>query len=89
MQTYIQLENFTQVQMHIILIILLYEASLEKFALSLELNPDNVNAMYFTGRAYHRLGDIETAKTWYNRLIEDYPDTGRAGEAADRLADLE
>ena len=30
MHTYIQLENFTQVQMHIILIILLYAASLEK-----------------------------------------------------------
>ena len=30
MHTYIQLEIFTQVQMHIILIILLYGASLEK-----------------------------------------------------------
>ena len=66
-----------------------YEEALVEFGKSLKMNPDNVNAMYFTGRSYHRLGDTEQAKVWYNRLIEDYPDSKRATEAKERMRELE
>lgn len=66
-----------------------YEEALKVFEKALELNPDNVDAIYFTGRSHHRLGDVETAKLWYNRLVDDYPDSGRAKEAKDRLREIE
>ncbi len=65
-----------------------YEDALKEFEKAIQMNPDNVDAMYFTGRAYHRLEQYEEARTWYNRLVEDYPDTGRAGEAKGRLREL-
>ncbi len=65
-----------------------YEEALEKLNLAYELDPDNVSAIYFIGRSYHQLSDFEKARTYYTILIENYPDTGRAGEAENRLAEL-
>ena len=65
-----------------------YEESLEVFAKALTMNPENLDAIYFTGRAYHRLGDIDTAIVYYNKLVSEYPDSGRAKEATERLSEI-
>lgn len=65
-----------------------YEEALKVFEKALAMNPENLDALYFTGRAYHRLDNITTAVEYYNKLVNEFPDTGRAGEAAERLAEL-
>lgn len=55
---------------------------------SLELNPDNVDAIYFFGRLYHKQGDRDKAKSYYQKIIDSYPDSGRASEARSRLGEL-
>ena len=65
-----------------------YQESLKVFEKALAMNPDNIDAIYFTARAYHRLNDIDTAVTYYNKLIEEYPGTGRAREAEERMSEL-
>ena len=52
------------------------------------MNPEQLSAIYFTGRAYHRLEKYDLAVEYYNKLINEYPDSGRAGEAKERMAEL-
>jgi tetratricopeptide (TPR) repeat protein len=66
-----------------------YDEALETLQKAYEFDPDNVNAIYFIGRSYHQKGDTDKAKEYYNILIENYSDTGRADEARDRMAELE
>ena len=66
-----------------------YEEAIEELDKALTMNPDHVDAMYFTARSYHRLDDIDTAKIWYNKIIDGYPDSGRAGEAKGKLREIE
>lgn len=65
-----------------------YEEALEKLQDALKLDPTNVKAIYFTGRVYHRQGDKEKAAEYYNKVINDYPDSDRAAEAQRRLKEL-
>lgn len=65
-----------------------YDKALELLEDALKLDPDNVKAIYFTGRVYHRKGDKEKAAEYYNRVINDFPDSDRVGEATRRLSEL-
>lgn len=65
-----------------------YEEALKKLEAALEMNQDNVDAMYFIGRTYDRQGESDKAKEWYNKIINDYGDTARAAEARQRLRNL-
>ncbi|MFW5645922.1 MAG: tetratricopeptide repeat protein [Acetivibrio ethanolgignens] len=65
-----------------------YDEALEKLQDALKLDPANVKAIYFTGRVYHRQGDKEKAAEYYNKVINDYPDSERAAEAKRRLSEL-
>jgi tetratricopeptide (TPR) repeat protein len=65
-----------------------YDEALEILEKALTLDPDNVKAIYFTGRVYHRQGDKEKAAEYYNKVINDYPDSGRVSEAKRRLNEL-
>lgn len=66
-----------------------YEEALEKLNKAYEFDPDNLSAIYFIGRSYHQLSDFEKARSYYTILTENYPDTGRAGEAEKRLKELD
>lgn len=66
-----------------------YEEAIELLNTALDMDKDNVKAIYFLGRCYHRMGDSEKAKEYYNTIVTDYPDSDRAGEAASRLAELQ
>ena len=65
-----------------------YDKALEYLNKSLELNPDNYDAIYFLGRLYHRKGDAAKAEKYYKQVIKNYPNTGRAGEASRWLGEL-
>lgn len=65
-----------------------YDEAAEYFDEALELNKDNFNAIYFYGRLYHKRGDKEKAEEYYKKVIEEYPDCSRVGEAKARLAEL-
>lgn len=66
-----------------------YEDAIETLKTALSMDPDNTKAIYFLGRAYHRLGKSDKAKEYYNKIIEDYPDSDRVADATRRLAELE
>lgn len=65
-----------------------YDEALEVLQQALEMNAENVDAIYFIGRAYHRLGDKDQAIVYYNRVINDFPDSGRVSEANKKLNEL-
>ncbi|NLO10103.1 MAG: tetratricopeptide repeat protein [Clostridiales bacterium] len=62
-----------------------YEEALEDLFLSYNYDPTNVNAIYFIGRAYHRLEDYDNAKIYYEIVINDYPDSRRYQNAKSYL----
>lgn len=65
-----------------------FEESLLILQDALKLNPENVDALYFLGRAYHRLDNKEKAKEYYNTVVEDYPESSRVAEARTKLKEL-
>ncbi len=65
-----------------------YEEALEILLKAYALNPTDVNAIYFIGRSYHRLGDYENATLYYTIITTDFADTNRYSEAMDRLSEI-
>lgn len=66
-----------------------YEASLLEFEKSMEYDPSNVNPVYFTARAYHRLRDYDQAQLFYNLVLSDYPDSKRVKNTNEFLKDIQ
>ena len=66
-----------------------YDEALETLNRAYEFDPDNVDAIYFIGRSYHRLSDYDNAKKYYNIILDQFPDSGRAAETQERLEDIE
>lgn len=62
-----------------------YGDVIKLFQQSLELNPENVDSIYFMGRCYDRMGKVKKAKEYYTKVIDDFPDSDRSSEAEDRL----
>ncbi|NLK27117.1 MAG: tetratricopeptide repeat protein [Clostridiales bacterium] len=62
-----------------------YEDSLIEFEKSMAYDPTDVDPVYFTARAYHRLEDYEKARLYYNIVLSDYPDSKREKNARDFL----
>lgn len=55
---------------------------------SLKYNPDNTDAMYFLGRTYQQKSKPKKAKEYYEKIINEYPDSPRVAEASSRLREL-
>lgn len=66
-----------------------YEDALKPLTEANSYDPDNVDVIYFIGRSYHKMNDLENAKKYYTMLTDNYPDSSRASEAQSRLAGLE
>lgn len=65
-----------------------YDEALKTLEEALKLDPANTKAIYFVGRVYHRQGDKEKAAEYYNKIINEYPDSERVTEAKRRLREL-
>lgn len=53
-----------------------------------ELDNSQGDALYFLARAYHKSGDTENAKIYYQKVIDEQPNTKKATDAAGLLAGL-
>ena len=58
-----------------------YEEALETLNMSYNYNSDNVDAIYFIARSYHRLEDYENARVYYEIVINDFSDSRRFNDA--------
>ncbi|MCD7825687.1 MAG: tetratricopeptide repeat protein [Clostridiaceae bacterium] len=65
-----------------------YDKAIKLLKQALKYNKDNTDAMYFLGRCYQQKSDAETAKEYYNQIVNDYPDSYRVAEAQSRLREL-
>jgi tetratricopeptide (TPR) repeat protein len=65
-----------------------YDKALELLEKSFAYNPDNVDAIYFIGRSYHQMGDLDKAATYYTKITEEFPDNSRANEAEGKLREI-
>lgn len=66
-----------------------YEKAIEELAKAITYDPEDVNAIYFTARAYHRLEDKENAAIYYNIVLTDFPDSNRARDARNYLEQVQ
>lgn len=66
-----------------------YDEALENLKKSYELDPTNVNAIYFIARTYHRLNDFDNARLFYEIVVTDFPDSNRVDNAKDFLSQLD
>lgn len=65
-----------------------YDKAVKLLKKALKFNSDNTDAMYFLGRCYQQKSDTETAKEYYNQIVNDYPDSARVTEAKSRLREM-
>ncbi len=66
-----------------------YEEALVELEKAMLFDPTDVDAVYFTARAYHKLDDKEKASVYYNIVINDFSDPDRKGKAEEYLAQLQ
>ncbi|MFA9464260.1 MAG: tetratricopeptide repeat protein [Velocimicrobium sp.] len=66
-----------------------YEKAIETLQKAIVMQPENVKAMYFLGRSYHRLGKYDKAREYYEMIINNYPDSDRVADATRRIAEIE
>ena len=65
-----------------------YDKAIKLLKKALKFNADNTDAMYFLGRCYQQKSDFETAKQYYDQVVNDYPDSVRVAEAKSRLREI-
>lgn len=65
-----------------------YEKAIESLLKAVEFDENNVDALYFLGRSYHRLNDNEKAKEYYTLILEQFADSNRASDAKTKLSQL-
>lgn len=65
-----------------------FETSIADLGKCYELDNTQNNALYFLARSYHKSGDVENAKIYYQKVIEDCPGTRMASDATKLLAGL-
>jgi tetratricopeptide (TPR) repeat protein len=66
-----------------------YEKAIKELEKAVNLNPEDVNAIYFMGRSYHRIDDKENAALYYNIVLTEYPDSNRASDAQSFLEQVQ
>ncbi len=65
-----------------------YEDALTDLSKAITYDANNVDAIYFTGRCYDRMGDKENATMNYNKVINDFPNSARVSQAKSHLKRL-
>lgn len=58
-----------------------YAAAIENLQKVVELDENNMNALYILGRSYQKNGDQESANTYFDLVIEKFPNTETAANA--------
>lgn len=66
-----------------------YTAAVEALERCYNLDNTNGDALYFLARSCHGAGDTEKARTYYQKVIDEYPNTKKATDSARFLAGLQ
>ncbi len=66
-----------------------YKKAIEELAKAITYDPKDVDPIYFTARAYHRLDDKENAAIYYNIVLKDFPDSIRVSDAQSFLEQVQ
>lgn len=54
----------------------------------LELDNSQGDALYFLARSYQKSGDTENAKIYYQKVVDEFPNTRKATDAQGLLDNL-
>lgn len=65
-----------------------YETAIANLGKCYELDNSQGDALYFLARSYHKSGDTENAKIYYQKVIDEQPNTRKATDAAGLLSGL-
>lgn len=66
-----------------------FVTSIQNLGKCYELDNTQRDALYFLARSYHKSGDTENAKIYYQKVVEESPGTRAASDAARFLAGLQ
>ncbi len=66
-----------------------YNEAIEELAKAIAYDPKDVDPVYFTARAYHRLEDKENAAIYYNIVLQDFPDSDRITDTKNFLKQVQ
>jgi TolA-binding protein len=66
-----------------------YTEAFAELKKAMTFDPTDVNAIYFTARAYQRMGDKQNAALYYNIVITEHPDSTRISDAKKYLAQVQ
>lgn len=65
-----------------------YDSAIESLLKAIEYDSTNIDAIYFLGRSYQRLNDNESAKKYYNIIIDNFSDSNRVKDAQLKLNEI-
>ena len=65
-----------------------YATAIEDLGKCYELDNTQGDALYFLARSYHKSGDTENAKTYYLKVVDEFPNTKKATDAAGLMTGL-
>ena len=65
-----------------------YETAIANLAKAYQYDNSNVNTLYYLGNSYYQSGDLDNAKTTYDAVITNFPDTQSASSAQTKLAEI-
>ena len=65
-----------------------YDTAIADLGKCYELDNTQGDALYFLARSYHKSGDTENAKTYYQKVVDEFPNTKKATDAAGLMTGL-
>lgn len=65
-----------------------YATAITDLSKCYELDNSQGDALYFLARSYHKSGDTENAKTYYQKVIDEWPNTRKATDSQNFLNGL-
>ncbi|MCD8096934.1 MAG: tetratricopeptide repeat protein [Lachnospiraceae bacterium] len=65
-----------------------YETAIEDLSKCYELDATQGDALYFLARSYHKSGDTENAKVYYQKVVDEFPNTQKAADSQNFLNSL-
>ena len=65
-----------------------FTEAISGFTKVLNLNPESSEAIYYLGRCYHRLADLENASLYYNRYLTEVPNGSLSEELQGYLSEF-
>ena len=66
-----------------------YRDAIDYYQKALNLNSENLDALYYIGASYQRMADLDNAMKYYEQLINDYPTSSQAANASQAVEEIQ